>query len=77
MAGVGLEPTDVCPSAYLSPTELPAIFRTDGLNFTHRHFSQNRAIIELGGKNENDRKWWDIKESNLGPTGYEPVALTN
>ena len=21
--------------------------------------------------------WWTIKGSNLGPTGYEPVALTN
>ena len=21
--------------------------------------------------------WWAIKGSNLGPTGYEPVALTN
>jgi hypothetical protein len=21
--------------------------------------------------------WWAIKDSNLGPTGYEPVALTN
>ena len=21
--------------------------------------------------------WWTIKASNLGPTGYEPVALTN
>ena len=23
------------------------------------------------------RCWWAIKDSNLGPTGYEPVALTN
>ena len=23
------------------------------------------------------RFWWTIKGSNLGPTGYEPVALTN
>ncbi len=22
-------------------------------------------------------RWWTIKDSNLGPTGYEPVALTN
>lgn len=22
-------------------------------------------------------KWWAVKGSNLGPTGYEPVALTN
>lgn len=21
--------------------------------------------------------WWAIKDSNLGPTGYEPAALTN
>ena len=21
--------------------------------------------------------WWNIKDLNLGPTGYEPVALTN
>ena len=21
--------------------------------------------------------WWTIKDSNLGPTGYEPGALTN
>ena len=20
-------------------------------------------------------RWWDFKDSNLGPTGYEPVAL--
>ena len=28
----------------------------------------------------NERLWsfkWIIKDSNLGPTGYEPVALTN
>ena len=23
------------------------------------------------------RKWWAIRDSNPGPTGYEPVALTN
>lgn len=22
-------------------------------------------------------KWCSLKDSNLGPTGYEPVALTN
>ncbi len=22
-------------------------------------------------------RWWTIKGSNLGPSGYEPVALTN
>ena len=22
-------------------------------------------------------KWWGIRDSNPGPTGYEPVALTN
>ena len=22
-------------------------------------------------------KWWDFKDSNLGPSGYEPDALTN
>ena len=21
--------------------------------------------------------WWNIRDSNPGPTGYEPVALTN
>ena len=21
--------------------------------------------------------WWAIRDSNLGPTGYEPAALTN
>ncbi len=21
--------------------------------------------------------WWTIRDSNPGPTGYEPVALTN
>ena len=24
-----------------------------------------------------DRMWWIIRDSNPGPTGYEPVALTN
>lgn len=24
-----------------------------------------------------DCAWWTIKGSNLGPSGYEPVALTN
>ena len=32
-------------------------------------------------KNNGSRRavifWWTIKDSNLGPTGYEPVALTN
>ena len=23
------------------------------------------------------RFWWAIRDSNPGPTGYEPVALTN
>ena len=23
------------------------------------------------------KKWWAHQDSNLGPTGYEPVALTN
>ncbi len=23
------------------------------------------------------RVWWGITDSNRGPTGYEPVALTN
>ena len=23
------------------------------------------------------KKWWTIGDSNPGPTGYEPVALTN
>ena len=30
----------------------------------------NYAPINLG-------KWWAIRDSNPGPTGYEPVALTN
>ena len=24
-----------------------------------------------------NNKWCTLKDSNLGPTGYEPVALTN
>ena len=37
----------------------------------------------LTAKKRDNRKgylsfcWWTIKDSNLGPTGYEPVALTN
>ena len=23
------------------------------------------------------KKWWAFRDSNPGPTGYEPVALTN
>ena len=23
------------------------------------------------------KKWWGFRDSNPGPTGYEPVALTN
>ncbi len=23
------------------------------------------------------QKWWTFRDSNPGPTGYEPVALTN
>ncbi|MDF2865219.1 MAG: hypothetical protein K0R72_28 [Clostridia bacterium] len=23
------------------------------------------------------KKWWAFRDSNSGPTGYEPVALTN
>ena len=23
------------------------------------------------------RDWWDVKASNLGPSGYEPDALAN
>ena len=25
----------------------------------------------------NEKVWWAIGDSNPGPTGYEPVALTN
>ena len=28
-------------------------------------------------KNRERKNWWAIGDSNPGPTGYEPVALTN
>lgn len=29
------------------------------------------------GRFATEHFWWTIKGSNLGPSGYEPVALTN
>lgn len=39
------------------------------------------AICDGTGKNQitkiSERSWWAHLDSNQGPTGYEPVALTN
>ena len=34
---------------------------------------QNTAHFIQSGVSQ----WWTIRDSNPGPTGYEPVALTN
>ena len=44
------------------------------------HFSQDCKSENCSRKEIIVRiilEWWAIKDSNLGPTGYEPVALTN
>ncbi len=40
------------------------------------HYFQGKAAFEEAGVRL-ILLWWAIKDSNLGPTGYEPVALTN
>ena len=36
-----------------------------------------RAIKYHLAKRHLKRKWWAFRDSNPGPTGYEPAALTN
>jgi hypothetical protein len=36
-----------------------------------------RCKALYGHLQENLGKWWAHQDSNLGPTGYEPVALAN
>ena len=39
------------------------------------------SLVVMGDKKREALKaslfWWAIRDSNPGPTGYEPVALTN
>ena len=62
---------------------------TDSLALDYVAFGSNRRAVAdriLDGPPAETKKprkksgrfcWWTIKDSNLGPTGYEPVALTN
>ena len=36
-----------------------------------------RARQVLSQLSYTPKKWWTFRDSNPGPTGYEPVALTN
>lgn len=39
---------------------------------------QNTAVFPKPKRLESqERRWWAHLDSNQGPTGYEPVALTN
>ena len=54
------------------------IIRTDGLSFTHRHFSSFRAVNELRKEVPPWKcEWWANKDLNLGQTAYEAAVLTN
>ena len=46
------------------------------------HRTLSRPDLQSGAINHSTtypllKKWCALKDSNLGPTGYEPVALTN
>ncbi len=36
-----------------------------------------RAIVSYLPTGISSREWWAFRDSNPGPTGYEPAALTN
>ena len=42
---------------------------------SEHHLDGEAAAKEIGVRLSN--VWWAIKDSNLGPSGYEPDALTN
>ena len=39
---------------------------------TNQLYYRAKAFCQTGGA-----KWWAFRDSNPGPTGYEPAALTN
>ncbi len=45
-------------------------FKTNAVNKQSPNFCQQAEVRTL-------LFWWAIRDSNPGPTGYEPVALTN
>ena len=78
MENVGIEPLLSLPRRACNRYTAFSIIRTDGLNFTHRHFSSFRAVKSKERRSDDiDHLWWNIKESNLEPPGYEPDALTS
>ncbi len=38
---------------------------------------RKRAAVNEVSETKRERSWWAHLDSNQGPTGYEPVALTN
>ena len=47
------------------------------LNQGHVDFQSTALPTELSGHDMKFLKWWAIRDSNPGPAGYEPDALTN
>ena len=41
------------------------------------HFTNPQGFISLKKAPFGAFFWWAFRDSNPGPTGYEPVALTN
>ena len=64
------------------------IWRSNQLSYTHHCFGRGEGTRTPGPMVPNQvryqtalhlelKKWWTIRDSNPGPTGYEPGALTN
>ena len=41
------------------------------------HQERQRAAVNEVAEKKSRKNWWAHLDSNQGPTGYEPVALTN
>ena len=68
------------------PTQREALESPGGLQRLFSH--AKRYPLQRGHKTAEEKKnlrcahcapqaWWTIRDSNPGPTGYEPAALTN
>ncbi len=47
------------------------------LKLVKMFYKQKANITEKSTCESKCSFWWTIRDSNPGPTGYEPVALTN
>ena len=74
---VGIEPLLLCPRQACNRYTAFSIFRTDGLNFTHRHFSSFRAVNKRGRlTNEKNSRMVLHHRIELWSRAYKARALT-